>query len=49
MKVILDKKPELILKLPNPVREKQKQINTQLGTLPRYTASRKSSHVGMIK
>jgi len=40
MKVILDKKPELILKLPNPVREKQKQINTKLEALPRYIPSR---------
>lgn len=46
MKVILDKKPELILKLPNAVREKQKQINTKPGTLPRYAASQKSPHVG---
>ena len=41
MKVILDKKPELTLKLPNPIREKQKQINTKLDALPRYIPSRK--------
>lgn len=42
MKVILDKKPELIIKLPNPVREKQKQmIDVKLDVLLRYTPSRR--------